>query len=278
VITGGIHGDEYEGPAALYRLADMLDPAGLAGRVLIVPLANLAAFSAGTRTSPVDLQNLARIFPGDPHGTLSFRLADHLFRHVVTKGDFLIDCHSGGIRFAFLDVAGFYAPQADISTALSAASRDLAADLDLSHLWRLPPRSGVLSYEAMKVGIPVAGVEIGGRGGLLDSERDSYLNGFLRVLGKRGMIVPPALPSARRYATFLDGDWSLAPVGGFIETHVSIGETVDAGQLLATIREPLGGVIAEMRATAGGITMGTRHLCSIQPGEWATCAVREVAA
>jgi predicted deacylase len=275
-LVGGIHGDEFEGPSALWRLADALDPAELAGRLLIVPLANLPAFAAGTRTSPVDGQNLARIFPGDPDGTLSFRLAHALFEKVVRKADFLVDCHSGGVRLAFLDVAGFYAAEAPIEPRMADASLALARDMGLSHLWRLPPRAGVLSYEAMRQGIPATGGEIGGRGGLLKSEADGYFHGIRRILARRGMIAGADVTDSPSPTVALQGDWELAPVGGFIDNHVSVGDRVSAGTPLATIRSPLGEVLAVMEAKVDGLVMGVRHLRSISPGEWATCAVREV--
>src|SRR3569623_556261 len=51
LLTGANHGDEYEGPVALMELAAALDPAALAGRVIIVPAMNYPAFRAATRTS-----------------------------------------------------------------------------------------------------------------------------------------------------------------------------------------------------------------------------------
>ena len=69
LLTGGNHGDEYEGPLALFELARTLDPAEVRGTVIIVPALNYPAFRAGTRTSPIDGGNLNRSFPGRPDGT-----------------------------------------------------------------------------------------------------------------------------------------------------------------------------------------------------------------
>src|SRR5687767_4274777 len=49
LLTGGNHGDEYEGPVALFDLARTLDAAAVQGRVIIVPAMNYPAFRAGTR-------------------------------------------------------------------------------------------------------------------------------------------------------------------------------------------------------------------------------------
>ena len=62
VATGGVHGDEYEGPRAIYETFDELDPAEMAGEFLAVPVANPAAHWAVSRTNPEDGANLARVF------------------------------------------------------------------------------------------------------------------------------------------------------------------------------------------------------------------------
>jgi predicted deacylase len=268
MCVGGIHGDEFEGPSALWRLAEWLSPDALTGQVWIVPVANTAAFAAGLRTSPIDGQNLARIFPGDPNGTLSFRLAHALFA-LARRADMLVDCHSGGVRLAFLPVAGFY--------AADPRSLHLAKSLGLPHLWRLPPRAGVLSFEAMRCGVAVTGGEVGGRGGLLASDSDHYLHGIQRLLAAQRMIDAPGLRPVATYDTCFEGDWDLAPAAGFIENHAALGDRVAAGAPLASIRSPLGEVVAELAAAFDGVVMGVRHLRSIHVGEWATCAVREAA-
>ena len=51
LLTGGNHGDEYEGPVALQELAVTLNAEDVSGRLIIVPAFNFPAFQAGTRTS-----------------------------------------------------------------------------------------------------------------------------------------------------------------------------------------------------------------------------------
>ena len=69
LLTGGVHGDEYEGPIALAKLIRALDLSKLSGRLIVVPAVNYPAFLAGTRTSPIDGVNLNRTFPGRRDGT-----------------------------------------------------------------------------------------------------------------------------------------------------------------------------------------------------------------
>jgi len=52
LLTGGNHGDEYEGPVVLQELALTLSPTIVTGCIIIVPALNYPAFRAATRTSP----------------------------------------------------------------------------------------------------------------------------------------------------------------------------------------------------------------------------------
>ena len=75
-VLGGVHGDEYDGPQAIRDIYTSLEPNELAGTFLGVPHSNIPAFSAGTRVSPIDGLNLARIFPGKEDGTITEKIAN----------------------------------------------------------------------------------------------------------------------------------------------------------------------------------------------------------
>lgn len=105
LLTGGNHGDEYEGITALFKLAADLKHEELSGRVIIVPAMNLPAVQNGTRTSPIDKGNLNRAFPGSPVGTMTERIADYFQRYLIPLCDFALDIHSGGKTLDFLPFA-----------------------------------------------------------------------------------------------------------------------------------------------------------------------------
>ena len=54
LLTGANHGDEYEGPIALMKLANALGAQDVTGRVIVVPAMNYPAFCSGHRTSPLE--------------------------------------------------------------------------------------------------------------------------------------------------------------------------------------------------------------------------------
>src|SRR5262245_24320208 len=54
LLTGGVHGDEYEGQIAVSRLAHVLKPQEISGRLILIPAVNIPAAMNGTRLSPID--------------------------------------------------------------------------------------------------------------------------------------------------------------------------------------------------------------------------------
>lgn len=64
-VTGGVHGAEYPGIAAAIELARTTDPAGLAGRLVVVPVVNVTAYrQRSIYVCPLDGKNPNRVFPG----------------------------------------------------------------------------------------------------------------------------------------------------------------------------------------------------------------------
>ena len=79
LITGGVHGDEFEPMAAVRLLIRRVCPESLRGRLTLVPVVNEPAFRRGQRTAEDGL-DLARTCPGRPDGSVTERIAHALRR------------------------------------------------------------------------------------------------------------------------------------------------------------------------------------------------------
>ena len=62
LITGGVHGDEYEPMAAIRRLIRDVEPLSLRGTLLLAPVVNEPAFERRDRVGPDGL-DLAQVVP-----------------------------------------------------------------------------------------------------------------------------------------------------------------------------------------------------------------------
>lgn len=95
-ISAGIHGEEAVGVEIAYRFLTETDLRELAGRVLVLPVANPFSYAAISRATPIDMVNLNRIFPGNRDGQLTEQLAAQMVTEFLHKLDYYVDLHAGG--------------------------------------------------------------------------------------------------------------------------------------------------------------------------------------
>ena len=60
LITGGVHGDEFEPMVAVRRLMRAVEPSQLRGKLTLVPVVNEPAFVHGARTAEDGLASTVR--------------------------------------------------------------------------------------------------------------------------------------------------------------------------------------------------------------------------
>jgi len=265
-LTGGIHGDEAEGPLVLSELIRSLDPGRLAGTLLVAPLCNPDAAAARRRASPSDGKNLARVFPGDPAGSPTEAMAAILTREVIAPADALIDLHSGGSTIDCAPFAGY----ADQPGGPGARAGALARAFGAPAVWRHPPpvAPGRTLSVAWERGIPAIYLEAGG--GLAPREEvlALYRRGLRRALVHLGHL------EGRNDAVeqvFLAGPGDLdhavaAPVRGLVTAHVRPMQALARGETAFTIRDLAGRVSAEVAAPVAGIAVFVRSARWVEAG------------
>jgi predicted deacylase len=261
LITAGVHGDEYEGPAAVHSLARTLSPDHLRGTVIAVPVANPAAYAAGTRLHPEDGLNLARTFPGNANGSQTERLAAAIFDELAARADYLIDLHSGGVEYLFLPVAGFYGNPNSGNPSFAAARA-----FGLPALWQLPPTDGVLSCEAWRRSKVAIGAEYLGAGQLSPEGVRDYRNGILATLAHWGMLAEASEP---RTVSVFEGDWQLASASGLFTAGCRLGEAIQKGSRLGATVGARGETLQEFVSPCDGLILGLRSKAYIRGGNWA---------
>jgi predicted deacylase len=268
LLTAGIHGDEYEGQIALARLARELDPARLAGRLVIVPTALPPAALAGRRTSPVDGGNLARLFPGDPAGPQTAQLAEGIVRLLLALADLVVDLHSGGSTLEYLPCAWGRLP-ADPGLAARTLDLLVAFDAPLTAVVRRPEARGTLVATALEAGIPAIATELGGGGGVTPSTVAAAVRGVRRVLAAAG-ILPPAEPArGTRLLAVEGGHFVRAPGRGLFEPTVALGDRVPPGGSVGVLHDPErpGRETEAVHATDGGLAICRRVPAMAAPGD-----------
>lgn len=270
LISAGVHGDEFEGMAALRRLAQDRAADDLRGTLTLVPVVNEAAYLRGDRVAEDGL-DLARTCPGRSQGSVTERTAWALSR-LIREADFYIDLHSGGSTMSVWPLTG-YTLHAD--PRVLDAQRGMARAFNLPVVWgtdsRLQGRSLSVARDA---GVPAIYAEYLGSGQCSADGVEAYVQGCRQVLVHLNML-DGQLPASRvRYeiedTTENSGHMQIcnpAPRTGFFDPAVSLGQLVKAGDLFGTVCDPLGDQVEPVHADRHGLVLALRTFSRVMQGD-----------
>lgn len=271
LVTGGNHGDEYEGPIAIRHLIDTATPDTTTGRLIAIPQLNMPAFEAATRTSPIDGVNMNRAFPGDPTGTVTRRIAAFVNDVLIPAADLVIDFHSGGKTLQFLPMAiSHILDDADHDHRCAAAARAFSAPYTAR--LREIDGTGMLDGAAERAGKIFVTTEIGGAGMTTPDTSEVAVCGLQRTLAFHGITDGPYAPQPSRALDLSDPDgFHFATHSGIFHPIVALGETATRHQPLAHIydTQDLQASRRTICAQRGGL-LAARHVPGlIKPGDCA---------
>ena len=238
LVMAGNHGDEYEGQVIISELIRTVAEDDVAGQLILLPMANLPAALAGTRTSPEDGGNLNRSFPGNRKGGPTERIAYFIEQEIIARADVVFDLHSGGSSM-------IYQPTLMVSPATSESTADLTervigAFAAVNALVReRKVDDGYLASAALRQGAVGFTAELGGAGAVDPDIRTEAGKGLIRALSEVGLwrgLRPPQ--TARRPRRLSNEALLFAPEIGIFEPLVAPGHAVRAGQSVALIHQP----------------------------------------
>lgn len=273
LLTGGAHGDEYEGPLAVMRLMRDFPVDQLSGRIVAVPALNFPAYLSGTRTSPIDRLNLNRRFPGERNGTPTDMIAHYVETVLMPMADYSFDFHAGGSSLRYLPTMMIERPtterQRDVTRRLVAGFR--------------PPRvlymdllgeDRVIASAAERHDVAFFTGEFGG-GGTVDLDGleilERGLSGVLHALGilERAGEDTPAAAEPRTLAVQGAAHYLFAPRPGIFEPRFRLGDEVEAGQVAGYIHDPHLPWRApeEIRFAGSGLALCIRMQAVVEAGD-----------
>ncbi|MEX0725971.1 MAG: M14 family metallopeptidase [Planctomycetaceae bacterium] len=275
LITGGVHGDEWEPMAAARRLIPLFEKSLDRGKVTIAPVVNEAAFARAWRTAEDD-SDLARICPGDAAGSITHRTAVALTA-LIHSADFYIDLHTAGTRLSMLAMCG-YTLHRDPNTL--DVQRRMAKAFNLPIVWGTSPNLHGRSLSvARDANIPAIYTELGGGGMCSAQGIDDYVEGCLNVAAELQLIEPRLREDRLTYIVEDDRDQSghlqiqhPAPRAGYFEPAVALGDVVRKGETLGTILDSLGDDPADVACLDDGLVLMLRACPSVQKGD-ALCSL-----
>lgn len=249
-----VHGDEIPGYEVIRRVTrEIVDPKSLRGTILGCPVQNPLAYMDSNRLTPQDGININRVFPGNPSGALTERLAYDLFHEGVSKADVVLDFHSnatGAVSFTILRSGG-EGHAWDEQWPLARAFGITIAVAEVGHLGL----SGMLQDAAIAAGKPALTPEFSGQTFLEEDSVQAGVTGTLNVMKYLDMIDGEIEPQTKVMVIeepLTDRHHVLADKGGFVQPLVPIGEKVAKGQPVLHVRDFYGDIVDTVTSPTDG--------------------------
>lgn len=247
VAFGSNHGNEYEGPVAIRHLMREFNPEDVEGRIILVPILNVAAFKAGTRDSTLDDRvNLNRAFVDGagrvPMAGITHRIADFVRRFIWPQVHVVIDLHSGGLVGQFALCTSFHPlDDPEQHRLIEDTARWFGTPLVITYQNETP---GLLPSEAERLGKITIGTELG-FGCSVNPDGVRYAKQGVRAAAihhgqMRGEIAPIGhhADKTQRLASMVDrACFTVAPFAGHYEPLIKCGEFVRAGDVVGNLHD-----------------------------------------
>ena len=248
VAFGSNHGNEYEGPMVVRKMMRTLNLADVQGRIILVPVLNVAAFRAASRDSALDDRvNLNRAFvegagihpgiKGITHRIAAF-VRDIIWPHVHV----VIDLHAGGQVARFLPLTSFHAVEDPAQMRITEnTARWFGTPLVITYQNDSP---GLLSSEAERLGKVTIGCELGWGGAVSPAGVRFGCQGVFAAAIHHGQLRGEVKPMSHHAdgsqvrAEMIDRDcFTVAPFAGHYEPLLECGARVSRGDIVAQLHD-----------------------------------------
>jgi predicted deacylase len=248
VAFGSTHGNEYEGPIAIRHLLDEIDADKVRGRIILVPVLNVAAFRAGARDSVLDDGvNLNRAFVDGAGytpslGKITYRIADFVRNFIWPRVHVVIDLHAGG-EVARFELGTSFHPIADPeqNRMIEATARWFGTPLVIVYQNETP---GLLTSDAERLGKITIGAEMGWGSAIQPDGVRYSRHGVLAAAIHSGQLAGTISPIAhhaggtqRKVEMVKRECYVVAPFAGHFEPLFTPGDTVEVGQTVGFIHD-----------------------------------------
>jgi len=262
-LVAGSHGTEYASIIALEKLIAQLNPADIAGTVIIVPLINIPSFEQKVpHLNPVDKKSMNRFYPGKIEGTQTERASYLITKEVVEQCDHLIDLHGGDTDESLRPYSYWTKTGNEKQDQIS---REMVLAFGLDHIIistdrpKDPQASRYLENTATTRGKPSITAEAGYAGTVETDDVNALIDGCLNVMRYLKMISGAA--TVVQQPVWIERIATLASEQtGIFYPLVKRGTYVEQGMKVGYVTDYFGNVSFEARAPAAGIVL---YICAV---------------
>ncbi len=228
LVFSVLAGNELNGLEIVNRFFNQLDPKKMSGTVIAIPVVNVYGLTHYPKMLPSG-KHLADCFPGKESGTFGERFAHIFTREILQKADFCVECNTGGTNHNILPqiYCDFKDPKSKQLAKVFQTPIVTHVDLSRNNLRK--------TAEELQVTFMVYQ---GGEAMRFDeSVIDLGVNGLCNMLRESNIL--EQTPKQEFKPIFSkDEDWIVAHKGGVLHTQVSLGQTIQKGELIGKITDP----------------------------------------
>jgi len=289
-LVAGVHGDEFEGPLTLQRMARELTPDLIHGCLILIQCVNLAGLNKSLRCSPYDGKDIDTCFPGNATGSISERIAYELFERLIKPADLVLDMRSGGKTLNFAPLVAVRSPNGqrvrNSNAPTATQQRQLVSEAAMNafgapHSIRLPTSAAnsCLQGATESAGIPYLQTELGGgAASTVDSLAIAWV-GCHNVLRQQGLLKGELeLRSSRIFEIRDNSFYVYATSEGILELHMRLGANVYQGDPLASVVSMgnTGTPALVIKVPKNGTLLAIRHTGTVKVGDLIAILADEV--
>ena len=261
-VLGGAHPLEYAGIEGVLKVANEVEPKDLKGTLLLLPLVNTDGFHARAAfNNPIDYVNQNRVYPGDPKGTMSRRVASLVFDEFVSKAGYLIDSHGGDLTE---DINKYVIIANTNDKKLKKTMIDMATCYD-SHFIQTTNIVGSSKEAMTKYNIPCITPETGTPYPVKADDVNWHRNGIINVMKFLGML--SGEPKLKKQSLDPVVHKVVAEHGGLWVQIIDAGARVKEGDLLGEIISLTGETLEKIKAPSKGVISTTRTSVTVNQGD-----------
>ncbi|ETA67649.1 MAG: uncharacterized protein PWQ51_1905 [Methanolobus sp.] len=259
LVCAAIHGDEINGVEIIRRLLKHKTINNIKGTLIAIPVVNIFGFVSQSRYLP-DRRDLNRSFPGSKKGSMAARLANILIEEIVDKCSHVIDLHTGATGKDNLpQIRAFLEEDEEIEKLARAFGVPVIIHTDL--------RDGSLREAAKKRNIPVLLYEAGEALRFDEVAIRAGVRGVLGVMSCLEMRKQKTRKKNYNAVISRETSWIRAHDSGIFRSIVPLGASVEKGDLLGYINDPLGEIETKVTSSVFGIVIGKTNMPLVHEGD-----------
>ncbi|SFW18369.1 hypothetical protein SAMN02927921_00394 [Sinomicrobium oceani] len=275
-IVAGIHGYEYPPIIAVQRILAELRPEALNGTLVIIPIANTPAFfGRAVFLNPQDKKNLNRVFPGDPQGSVTERIADYIARHIIPGSDVFLDIHAGDAGEDLLPFVCYYDKKDSPEQLALAEKLTTAAGFRYNVVYPYTITATEPAQYAFKhatqQGVTALSIEAGKLGNVQKDAVMLIRESIYNMLDEMDMYAAPSATDPGEQLWITGQHYVKSPEQGIFYSDLKSGDHVAKGQPLGYITDVFGKDRKEIRSPADGIILYKTGTPPVNTGETLYC-------